>query len=370
MKCYGIDLHSDSFVFYTENVLNDQDSKLTRKCYLDELDKFKAKLSKDDYVAVEATSNAFWFYYQIKPYVKDCFVLDTNKIVVNGNKTDKIDAQKIFNLLAYYVYIQKLKNIPKVYIPPKEVIELRSLFSTYNLGKKMRTQVKNRIHSIFKINGICLDRKFLNSKSGKEKVLEIEINDIARFQIKQLLTHLNFLDIEQKEIEDKIIFTGFCYFKNEIHLLLTIKGFSAFTAIALLTDIVDVKRFKTAKKFTCYLRTTPRIKSSNKTTHMNNLNRCGRSLTVTLLTQSLLHFKVAGPYFTEFYNRLRKGKSAGKSRLALIRKVLTAAYYMLKRGTEFFWKDNVNYQRKVHNLDLMITAFHRKNDINWQKEIA
>lgn len=360
MKCYGIDLHSDNFITYTEDIFNDNETRQTKKYYLEELSKFKAKLNKDDHVAIEATTNAFWFYYQIKPYVKNCFILDTNKIVLNGNKTDKIDAQKIFNILAYYVYIQKLKNIPKVYVPPEKVIELRNLFSTYNLTKKMKNQVKNRIHSIFKMFGICLNRRLLNSQKGLKTVLNIEIDEWSHYQVKILIDHLSFINDQLNDLKNKIIFNGTLYFKDNVLLLLTINGFSAFTAIALLTDIVDIKRFKNAKKFTCYLRTTPRIKESNKTTHIGNLNRCGRTLTVTLMTQSLKHFKESGSYFQVFYTRLRKGKSAGKARLALIRKVLTSAYYMLKRKNEFFWKSKLTYDNKVHKLKSVMKSLSKE----------
>ena len=42
-------------------------------------------------------------------------------------------------------------------------------------------------------------------------------------------------------------------------------------------------------------------------------------------------------------------KSAGKSRIALIRKILVSAYHMLKRREMFHWADDELYSRKPKN---------------------
>jgi hypothetical protein len=66
-------------------------------------------------------------------------------------------------------------------------------------------------------------------------------------------------------------------------------------------------------------------------------------MTCSILTQSVLHFKTACPHLSSFYVRIRQGKSAGKSRIALIRKMLVAAYFMLKRHERFRWVDKGLY---------------------------
>jgi hypothetical protein len=94
------------------------------------------------------------------------------------------------------------------------------------------------------------------------------------------------------------------------------------------------------------LRTAPRVKGSNTTTRVGSTSRQSRSMTCTLLTQSVVHLKHAGPHFTSFYERVHIGKSAGKTRIALIRKILVSAYFMLKRRTLFFWIDSELHERK------------------------
>jgi hypothetical protein len=44
---------------------------------------------------------------------------------------------------------------------------------------------------------------------------------------------------------------------------------------------------------------------------------------------------------------VKVGKSAGKSRIALIRKVLVSAYYMLKRRQKFHGDNDELYSKKL-----------------------
>ena len=49
----------------------------------------------------------------------------------------------------------------------------------------------------------------------------------------------------------------------------------------------------------------------------------------------------------EFYGRVKIGKSAGKSRIALIRKILVSAYHMLNRKQKYHWVEEELYSRKL-----------------------
>jgi hypothetical protein len=142
MAFYGIDLHTDSFVAARLSVENSakisgSPIKVTKYYLQDEsFQRFKESLTKEDYVIVEACANAFWFYDQIKDLVKECYILDVNKYNANNKKTDKFDARKLSKKLAYYVICGGDEDdLPLVYVPPKEVRELRALFSTYKLNQ-------------------------------------------------------------------------------------------------------------------------------------------------------------------------------------------------------------------------------------------
>lgn len=153
--------------------------------------------------------------------------------------------------------------------------------------------------------------------------------------------------MEVDTISELISGIGKKYYQEEIERLMTIPGFSFLSALALIADIAEIDRFPNVKKFCSYLRTAPKITESNNTTHLGKVNKCSRSLTVTFLTQSVQHFRNSSLYFGEFYDRLKSGKSYGKTRMALIRKILVSAYYMLKRKENFKWSDKSNMENKI-----------------------
>ena len=63
---------------------------------------------------------------------------------------------------------------------------------------------------------------------------------------------------------------------EKIDILTSMKGISAFTAIALLSDIGKIKRFKSSKKLTSYLRSAPSVDSSNENIKIGRTNKFDR----------------------------------------------------------------------------------------------
>lgn len=367
MSCIAIDLHTDCLTVAKRKDGDSSSSKTVKKYYIgnDSFTEFKETLNKDDYVGVEATINAFWFHDQLASLVKKVIVLDTNKINFKGNKTDNNDAKKLLDILEYFVYVKGQNEIPEVYVPRKEVQELRELFTTLKLQKKIKTQLKNRVYSLLKQKGHIISKSSLGSIRGRKLALELIDNNVTKIEIKSLLNQVEKVEEVITTIVELLACTGKKYFESEINILMTIPGFSFISAIALISDIDNVNRFKTVKKFCSYLRVAPRIKESNKTTHIGNINKSSRSLTLTLLTQSVIHFRNTSDYFGLFYDRLKKGKGFGKTRVALIRKILVCAYYMLKREETFKWSDKANMFRK----DALFNEKAFKGDLNI-KQIA
>ncbi len=351
MAFHGIDLHTDSFVdarLAAEEGLGEPIQKAKYYLHGESFQAFKDSLSPSDYIVVEACANAFWFHDQIKDLVKRCYILDANKFKAGVNKTDKIDAAKLVRRLAYYVIARGDKeDFPLVYVPPKEVRELRGLFSTYQLLKKTRTQLLNRISSILKENGISLAKKEVIRSGFQTKLADMPLGKVWLLQIEVLFKQAETVAGEIEGIRQAIYELGARIFQEEIELLLSIRGFSPLTAIALMADVVDINRFPSVKKFCAYLRTAPRVKSSNESIWIGPTNRYARSLTCTLMTQSVEHFAEAGEHLRTFYARVKQGKKPGVYRMAMVRKILVCAYYMLKRKQRFRWADKALYREKV-----------------------
>jgi len=360
MKLIGIDLHHDTIVAaildFTET---EPEVRITK--YLLQTEAFRdflSVLSPEDVVIVESTTNAFWFYRTVKPRVQECYVLNTNAVHLRGTKTDQLDAKKLLQVLCTFVLTKTENELPSVYVPTESVLKLRSLFASYRLFSKMNAQCRNRIHSIYAQNGQVIEKRQLAKAEFRTNLLtQFPLADYWREQVALLLEELESVIAKREQLKKNIVHFALELFHDEIEILITIPGVSPFTAAAFMSDVCDVSRFASAKKLCAYLKTAPHIKASNKTEHLGPVSKAGRSLTVTLLTQSMPHLKVASPAYKNFYDRLREGKSVGKCRIALIRKTITSAYYMLKRHKEFSAANPQKTNRKHHDLTVLLRGY-------------
>ena len=74
------------------------------------------------------------------------------------------------------------------------------------------------------------------------------------------MDQLESIEQQIKTLKERILLEGAVYIK-EINILTSMRGLSVFTAIAIISDIITVRRFQNSKKFSSYLRSTPRVES-------------------------------------------------------------------------------------------------------------
>jgi transposase len=357
---YGVDLHMESFKVAALGEGSEDIQVKTVSLQSSAFAQFKNNLSKDDYVVVEASTNTFWFIEQIRERVREVFVVDPFKFSIIANsrkKTDKIDAIKLVKKLKYYVcFDQSADEFPIIYIPCKEVVELRSMFVTYEQLKKQTCMTKNRIRSLLRQNAIFdLAGKNLSYHKVQEELQSLQVRSALRVQLDILLVTLQLQEQQKGAIKTEILKAG-RIFHREIRILTSIRGISPFLAIAIMTDIVDINRFPNAKKLCSYLRAAPRIDASGNTAHIGKINKQSRTLTASLMTESIKHFIDSSDRLYNFYFKKRIGKSAGKVRVAVMRKVIVIIYNMLKRNTLYYYTDAKNHAAKVKQYNAVVSA--------------
>lgn len=353
MRFIGIDIHYDNIVVAYLNETGK--SVVIDKIYLsDEIrfNRFLAQLSLDDYLALEASTNSFWFYDQVIDRVQNCLIINPGKFLCIANakkKNDKIDAKKIARKLRYHILCDDdPEEFPTVYVPDQVIREIRSLFTSSELLKKQKTALKNRIFSLFvETMGRDFSKELdLHAACNREAILNIDMPISRKIQIEVLYMQIDSLTLAIDKIKMAILKAG-SKFMSEIEILTSVPGISAFTAIAILADIADINRFDSPKKLASYLRTAPTIDSSNNTQKIGRVNKQSRRLALKMLLQGLTHIYKSSDYLYNFYIRKKKGKKAGKVRIAISRKVFTAIYHMLKNNIYFYWTKKDLHDKKM-----------------------
>lgn len=357
MKIYmGVDLHYKQVTYHM--IIRDDDGAISRKngtIPTDQLiEKFVPLLNSDTYVCVEATGSTYAFIEKIENYANEIFVInpqDFKEICCSGKKTDRIDAKKLATRLKIHVEDGDPDDgFPAVYVPDKETRQLRELFSTYEFINKEIVSVKNRISSFFR-SRLLPTPGFNKSCNVVEFAAKYSIGSIEIFQLKIFSDELSKLESYKVEIKNEIALLGWKRFSPEIKLLLTIPGVNIFTACAIMADVADIKRFKNYKKFASYLRSAPRIYSSDSVIHNGKIDKKGRKLSFKYMIQGITHFRKTNPILNDFYERKCNGKSKGKVRAAVVRKMIVIIYFMLKNNESYRFCNNELYLNKMKTFE-------------------
>jgi transposase len=354
MNFIGIDLHTNRFTCcYRDERSSAENPAKGRAIKTFELDAegltaFYRTLTGDTYVLVEATITTFSFARLFKHLVKEVIIANTyelKQVSLARCNTDKIDADKLCRIVKAQVLSGEQMVCPVV-IPPAEIQDLRSLFTTYRLYQKQNTQLKNRIHSLLKehLHGFTQEEIF--DKRNRERIRTISPGTAMHFQISQLLERLERDEADVEALKKQILLQAEP-FMAQIEILTSMKGVSVFIAAAVIADIIDVSRFRNSKAFTSYLRSAPRVSNSNTSVSIRGTNKKGRKLSATLLTQSLNHVLDSSGKLRRWYDRLCEYKKPGLVRTGLRRRVLAEIFQMLKKGEYHYGRDEKNHEAKM-----------------------
>jgi len=348
MKYVGIDLHTNRFTccYLSDNSKEKQTE--TFDLNSSGLNSFYSTIDNNTYILIEATINTFSFVALFKDLVKEVIVANTyqlKSIGICGKKTDKIDAAKLAEKLKVQV-VSGVQQIVSVVIPPKEIRDLRALFTTYRTLRKETVRTKNRIHSLLKENLYPFTKEFIFGKKTRKEIRKISTDYLLSFQINLLMDTLEQLEETFERLVNEILKAG-AQFIPHIDILTSMTGISVITALAIIADVIDASRFRNSKHFASYLRSAPRVESSNEKTIIKSTTKAGRKLSITLLSQSLNHFRDNNKTLTRFYERASVYKKKGIVRMALCRRVLTQIYQMLKKKEYHYFRNSVLHEKKM-----------------------
>jgi len=349
----GVDLHTNRLTaFYIT-----PSDRYSMTFELEELEKFIETLGEDTFVSVEASCNTFKFCDQIKGKARAVIVANPYKlrlISMVNKKTDKVDAEKLAMFLKNHV-LGGEELIEPVFVPDQSIRNLRSLFVTYKNIQGQVVMTKNRIHALLKQNMILIKTSDMTSKIGRVRIKQrCADNSDIRFQIELLFDTLDFHEKAKATLADQIYRSAKPY-RKEIDILTSLPGISVFTACALISDIADITRFKSAKKLASYLRSAPGVDSSNEVTKIKKTSKFGRRLSIELLIQAVTHFKTAHPNLASWHTQMiERKKSPGKVRIGICRKVICQIFHMLKDGAYHFHRNERLHREKMAAYDRLI----------------
>jgi transposase len=280
------------------------------------LTRFVAGLPADTKIALEATGNWYYFYELLEnksPQVYLAHPLKTRVIAEARIKTDKIDATMLAHLL-------RTNLLPTAYIPPRAIRDIREILRYRASLVSLRTSLKNKVHAMLSKNGIILGcsnifgKKALRSINGYLGLAET---------INRLIDEVS--DTIKAIVEDN----------PQAMLLTTIPGISYYSALLIVSEIGDVRRFPTAKKLCCYSGLVPSVHSSGGKTWHGAMTKQGSKWLRWILIELSHHFATSSTRLQRMYARISHKHGKNTARVAVAREMLKIIYYMLRDNRAF-----------------------------------
>lgn len=284
-------------------------------------------LRKDMVVGLEATSNAWFIAVTLAKYVRKVIMVEPRRFH-DGVKTDQKDAERLAISLAQGTY-------KACWIPNVQTHVLRRIAGYWTDLRKEINRTKNRLHATLTTYGITLSNKTPFSKKGREELEEI-IKTLPKFIAYEIISTLKRLDLAE-EIKEELenLLAEIAKEEPLVHLLVTIPGISFVSALFVLSEIGDIKRFNTPGKLVRYAGLCPSLHQSGGKSYSGGITKAGRKRLRWILTQAANNAIRVEGRIRNFYLRLRDRKHHNVAIVATARKMLVIIWHMLQKGEIF-----------------------------------
>lgn len=191
------------------------------------------------------------------------------------------------------------------------------------------------------INKQCKIMKFKSNAERKEKEEELrrafvgaKFTSTQKFILRSAQEQIKRLTNEIREHE-LILTQRLESYKTELDLLLSIPGISKLSAMQILAEIgSDMSVFKSVESFIHWCGLCPASNQSNKKHKSVKIGKGGKYLKPVLI-QCALNAKKCSEYYKNKYSNISARRGAKRALIAIARKMMTSAYYMLLRNEPF-----------------------------------
>lgn len=325
----GLDVHKETI---NAVVVNDRGKVVREEKFLnstDSLDRFLSGMTPDTEFALEACG----FYEPVYDWIDDrgfkvslCHPLKVKAIASAKIKTDVIDATTIAQL-------KRVDLLPASFVPPKHVREVRNIVRHRASLVRQRSHIKHSIHSVLHKEGIHQPFSDLFGKGGIEWLKKLQVKYSSRVSIDNYLAVLD--SFNQKIMETNISIEGLVNANPDVKRLTTMPGIGNYSALLIVSEIGDIKRFPNSEKLCSYAGLVPSVYQSARTLRRGHITKEGNKLLRWILVQCSHRAVVSDPYLKRKFNKLKNRVGTNKAIVSIARKILSYTFIMLTERKEW-----------------------------------
>src|SRR5882672_3713110 len=328
MRIIGCDLHARQQVLAMLDTTTGEVVSMTLKHEGNNVREFYAKLPRPVRVGIEATGSMQWFVNFLEELGIECLVGHPAEIRAaepRKQKHDRRDADLILKLLVE-------NRFPAIWLPSKELQDLRALLRHRHQWVRMRTRIQNALQSIALANGLRRGTA-LWSRDGQNRIASLPLAPHTAYRRSELQAMYAKFEAEIEKLNQRVEEQA-CG-RVGARLLMTHPGVGPVTALATEVFLGDPARFTDGKTVASYVGIIPSEYSSGGRQRLGGLTKQGNPLLRFLWGEAAVHAVRRDPELQRFYRRKLVQKGLGKARMAVARKLGIRLWIMLRDQIEY-----------------------------------
>lgn len=288
--------------------------------------------------AYEAGFSGYWIQRQLTHEGLSCIIVNAADVPTSDkdrkNKTDTIDSRKLARAL-------RNKQVKGIYLPSEQDVDSRTLLRTRRLFVQNQTRAKNRIKSLLYYNGIHINADKIQQywSAGYMKQIETleNLNRSTKESLLLLLEDLKHTKAAIKVIDNKIqILTQCPRYRHQAELLKTVPGLGILTTMIILTEIIDIHRFRRNDDLCSFAGLMPTEHSSGSKIIKGELTPRRNKMLRHVIVESAWVAVRKDPALLQSYTAfLQKGIRKQKAIIKIARKLLCRIAHVLRNNEPY-----------------------------------
>lgn len=285
-------------------------------------------------LVVEATASYEWFVQLVEPLAERVVLAHPGKLRVIAEstcKSDKLDAKVLAEFLA-------MNMIPAAHRPTPRQRQHRALVRQRYYLRKRATSVKNRIRRILSDYNADFPALFNEETRRARKRIPVKVSAADRFVLNQLWREYDFHLQQIKEAEKALRTFAEKAPKLEAQardLLHTIPGVGVVTVEAFLSEVGDVRRFRSQKKVAAYAGLSPGQRESAGKTKELSITHRGSKVLRWALNQASWQLVQRDLRWRTIFEGIAKRRGKKKAIVAISRRLLCVMVSMVQHGQAY-----------------------------------
>ena len=246
MRIIGCDLHARQQTLAMLDTETGEVVNLTLMHEGNQVREFYSQLPRPVLVGIEATGSMHWFLNLMEELGIECRVGHPATIraaAPRKQKTDRRDAELILQMLVE-------KRFPAIWLPTKELLDLRALVLHRHQWVRIRTRIQNALQAIALANGLRRGPS-LWSYDGQAKIAFLALLPHASYRRSMLQEMYRKMKEEIENLTQQVAEQAGQ--RCGARLLMTHPGVGPVTALATEVFLGDARRFVDGKALASYV---------------------------------------------------------------------------------------------------------------------